>query len=320
MARNDHYISQTYLKHFIGSNGCLVPYYKQGHVIVGKPKRPKSLCYETEGDTNKYFANHRLLDQFLPAFENPWHDNIAKLERGHIDSKTKFELSGYIAFLRSCTPTAKRLGQQLIAGIIKPLAYKVMENNLEKDNVIAKKDKAILKNDIKDNKIELNIDRDFAHAQHMIALVGMFYQLYCSQWRVLVNKTDMPFITSDNPATLYFKDDNQQIGGTYVPIKPNMALLILPNFSINNPTYEDVKKYDNSKDISGIIKPQYVNELNIHTIRCAENIVIHQKYEKWLEELVLKHRNWRTETKVSHIPIENGMITISRQQPVKQTK
>ena len=100
MPYRDHYVSQTYLKHFTNSDGNIVPYYKNERVVTGKPKRPKSICFETEGDTNKYFENSRLLDDFLPAFENRWNHNIAELENGDLPANAKYELSGYIAFLR----------------------------------------------------------------------------------------------------------------------------------------------------------------------------------------------------------------------------
>ena len=48
MARNDHYVSQTYLRGFVGPTGDIVPYYKNAHVIVGKPKKTKSICFETK--------------------------------------------------------------------------------------------------------------------------------------------------------------------------------------------------------------------------------------------------------------------------------
>ena len=205
MTRKDHYVSQTYLRLFVGPNGDLVPYYKNAHVIVGKPKRPKSICFETEGDTNKYFENPRVLDKFLPAFENPWEENIVKLERGFLDAKTKYELAGYIAFLRACTPTDKRIGQQTIAGEIEPVAHKVQLSTLDKSDYLSDEQKLTLRKAIQNKEIEIKIDREFAHAQGMRVLEGMINRYYCSHWLVLINKTSIPFITSDNPAILYIK-------------------------------------------------------------------------------------------------------------------
>jgi len=202
MGRNDHYVSQTYLRHFASPKGYLVPYYKNAQVVAGKPKRTKSICFETEGDTNKYFDNPRLLDEFLPAFENPWKNNIAKLENGVFDANTKFELAGYIAFLRSCSPTAKRLGQRMIAGALEPVAYEIGLSNLDKADYLSDEHKLALRNAFEKREIEIKIDREFAHAQGMRALIGMLYRYYCSHWLVLINETNIPFITSDNPAIL----------------------------------------------------------------------------------------------------------------------
>jgi len=318
MARKDHYVSQTYLRLFVGPNGDLVPYYKNTRAIVGKPKKPKSICFETEGDTNKYFEDTRLLDKFLPAFENPWKNNLIKLEKGVLDANTKYELAGYIAFLRSCTPTAKRFGQQSIAGVVEPVAYKVMLSTLEKADYLTDKHKLTLRNAIQNKEIGIKIDREFAHAQGMRVVEGIIHRYYCSHWLILINETDIPFITSDNPAILYYKDVQQQISQTYVPLKPSIALLITPDFDIDHPSFEDVKRYSNSKDGFGVIKQSYVKKFNEEIVKSAERIVLHQKKEDWLEQLVRKYGKWRVDAIVSHIPTDMGIMTITRQQPVKR--
>lgn len=318
MARKDHYVSQTYLRLFVGPNGNLVPYYKNARAIVGKPKRPKSICFETEGDTNKYFENPRLLDKFLPAFENPWENNIVKLERGVLDANTKYELAGYIAFLRSCTPTAKRFGQQSVAGVIEPVAYKVMLSTLDKADYLSDEHKLTLRNAIQNKEIGIKIDREFAHAQGMRALEGAINRYYCSHWLVLINETDIPFITSDNPAILYYQDMQQQIAQTYLPLKPSMALLIAPDLDRGYPSFEDVKRYSNSEDRFGVIKQSYVKKFNEAIVKSAERIVLHQKKEDWLEQLVRKYSKWGVDAIVSHLPTGRGIMTITRQQPVKR--
>jgi hypothetical protein len=312
MARKDHYVSQTYLRLFVGPSGDLVPYYKNARVIIGKSKKPKSICFETEGDTNKYFENPRILEKFLPAFENPWKNNIAKLERRVLDKKTKYELAGYIAFLRSCSQTAKRLGQQMIAGTVEPVAYKVMLSTTDKANYLSVEDKHILRDAILKRKIGINIDREFAHAQAMRALERAIHRYYCSRWLVLINKTDIPFITSDNPAILYYRDIQQQIAQTYVSLNPSMALLITPDIDMDNPSIEDVEKYSNSEDGFGIIKQSYVNKFNEAIVKSAERMVLHQKKEDWLEQLVRKYSKWRVDAIVTNLSSDRETITIAR--------
>ena len=230
----------------------------------------------------------------------------------------KYELAGYIAFLRSCTPTAKRFNQKSIAGNLEPIAHKVQLSTLDKADYLSDKEKLALLNAIQNKEIETKIDRQFAHAQGMIALEGMTNRYYCSRWLVLTNETDIPFITSDNPAILYYQDMQQQIAQTYVPLKSSMALLIAPDLDMDYPSFEDVKRYSNSEDRFGIIKKSYVKKFNEAIVKSAERIVLHQKKDDWLEKLVRKYSKWRIEAIVSHIPWGRGIMTITRQQPVKR--
>ena len=171
---------------------------------------------------------------------------------------------------------------------------------------------------IHNKKIGIQIDREFAHAQGMRALEGAINRYYCSHWLVLINETVIPFITSDNPAILYYQDMQQQIAHTYVPLKPSMALLITPDFNIDYPNSEDVKRYTNSEDRFGVIKQSYVEKFNEEIVKSAERIVLHQKKEDWIEQLVRKYSKWRVDAIVSHIPTDRGVMTITRQQPVKR--
>ena len=83
----DHYVSQTYLRGFTNADGYLIPYYKSEYSVLGVPKLPKTVCYEIDGDSNKYFDNPRILDSYLPVFENPWKNNINALRNHVIDDK-----------------------------------------------------------------------------------------------------------------------------------------------------------------------------------------------------------------------------------------
>ncbi|MBU1259766.1 MAG: DUF4238 domain-containing protein [Planctomycetes bacterium] len=305
MASKDHYVSQTYLRLFVGPNGGLVPYYKNARVIVGKSKSPKSICFEIEGNTNKYFEYPRILEKRLPAFENPWKDNVdrleqrvfnaktkSKLEHRILDAKTKFELAGYIAFLRLCTPTAKRIAQQGLSDMHKFVQERVMLSTTDNATYLSDKDKCILREVILKRERGPDIEREHAHAQCMVSLDGVTYRYYCSSWMILINETNIPFITSDNPAILYRQDIQQQIAQTYIPLKPSMALLITPDLDIDDPTLEDAKRYSNSKNGFGFI-PQSgvtcVNKFNEAIVKSAERMVLHQKKEDWLEQLVRKY-------------------------------
>jgi hypothetical protein len=317
MNRDDHYIARTYLKKFANEKGDIYPYYKKGHIIIGKPKKPKAICFETTGDTNKYFPDTRILDQYLPVFENTWADNIEKMDNQCLDGDTKYKIAGYVAFLRASTPTAKRLGQESISGVIKPLANKFMKSTLDENEILSPDTKALLYRAITEDQVALDVDREFAHALGIESLLSVLNQLYCSCWLVLRNITDIPLITSDNPTTLYYPDSNPQYAHIYIPVKSNLAILISPDLSIMNAGHKDVLKYSNQKDRFGTIKKNYVKIFNTLVVKGAENIVLHSSEEDWLERLVQKYKNWIIESRIDHLHTESGYITVQRQQPVE---
>lgn len=107
----DHYVSQTYLRAFTNEDSLLVPYYKTGYDLIGKPKSTVSVCHEKDGDTNSYFSDPRIVDEYLRLFENNWANHIDALANMKGDKDTKYGIAGYISFLRTCNPTAKRMGQ-----------------------------------------------------------------------------------------------------------------------------------------------------------------------------------------------------------------
>ncbi len=51
----DHYIAQTYLKHFVGTDGMLHAYTKPD--VRYFPCHPKDICHEWEGDIMRDFLS-----------------------------------------------------------------------------------------------------------------------------------------------------------------------------------------------------------------------------------------------------------------------
>ena len=206
----------------------------------------------------------------------------------------------------------------MLAGSLEPIAYGVGLSNLDKADYLSNELKHTLCEAFQNREIEIKIDRDFAHAQGMRILWGMLHRYYCSHWRVLVNETNTPFITSDHPAILYYEDVHQQLAQTYVPLKPSLALLIAPDLAIERPSIEDVRRYKNDKDDFGVIKQSYVRKFNEAIVKNAERIVLHHEKAEWVEQLVYRFRMWRTEAIVSHLPTEKGTLVITRQQAVEK--
>lgn len=317
MPQDDHYVAQTYLRQFLDKSNTLIPYYKNGHVIVGKKKTPKQICYETDGDFNCYFDNPRVLDEYLPLIENPWADNIAKLELGNIDADCKYEIGAYIAFLRSCTPTAKRLGAKALSAQMQPLVDKTLAEHFHELGETTNEVRSALKEAIKTRGIKAVVDEEYVHAISIQHLVHSAYRFYCSHWLVLLNETDIPFVTSDNPAGLLYLGESPQHATIFVPLSPTLGVLIRSDDTIDRPTFEDVKRYEHQGDDYAHPKESFVASLNELTVQSAENIVIHSSEEEWVKSLVETNKEWRVENQTFELPYENGRYILNRQKACK---
>ncbi len=315
MAQDDHYVSQTYLRAFTNEEGLLVPYYKNGYVIVGKPKNTKSVCHEKDGDANSYFDDPRIVDEYLRLFENDWAKHVSDISELKADPNTKYGIAGYISFLRTCNPTAKRMGQSLLTDTLQPVADKIMAESVN-DPDLADEVKQLYEKHKEEKIIKVEVDPGYAHAKAISTLVRITHKLYCSDWFVLINNTDTPFITSDNPATLYYPNENSQIAKTYVPLSPRLGVLISPSLTSEIPTQEELESFNHENDRFDEVKEEFVHILNELVVKSAENIVIHSESAEWLEILVNNNKKWRMEMQTTTIPWGSGSLMMYRQQAI----
>ncbi len=315
MSQDDHYVSQTYLRAFTNEDGLLIPYYKNAHIVVGKLKNTKSICHEKDGDVNSYFDDPRIVDEYLKLFENNWANHVLSLESMTADPDTKYGIAGYVSFLRTCNPTAKRMGQSLLSDTLQPLADKIMAesaNNMD----LAPEVRAVYEEHKEKNNIIVDVDPEYAHAKAISTLVGITHKLYCSDWYVLLNNTKTPFLTSDNPTVLYYQNSTSNIASTYVPLTPKLGVIISPTPSSDVPTLEELKTFQHENDRFAEIREEFVQVLNELIVKSAENIVIHSEATDWVEELVSNNKTWRMETITTNIPYGDGSLTIYRQKVI----
>ncbi|WP_186436974.1 DUF4238 domain-containing protein [Vreelandella titanicae] len=313
MAKDDHFVAQTYLRSFVDDEGNLTPYYKNGRVIVGKKKTPRQVCYKTDGDSNIYFDNMRILDEYLPHIENPWAENVAKLEAGRVDADCKYEIGAYISFLRSCTPTAKRFGADMISANMQPLVNRTLAEHFHELGETTDEIQLAMKDAMDNREIRSVVDEEYVHAISIQHLIHSAYRFYCSHWLVLLNETGIPFVTSDNPAGLFYDEGNPQYATVFLPLSPTLGVLIKPDLTIARPMIEDVKRYSHSGDDYAHPKKSFVATLNELTIRSAENTVLHSAIDEDLVSLVEANRDWRVQNQSFELPYENGMFIINRQ-------
>ena len=105
----DHFIAQTYLRHFGDpSKGGMMHAYRKSD---GKAFscHPKDVCHEWDGDLNPLLEKQNLLGEYRKIFEPKWRASVATLLEKTILPADMFAISGYVANLMVCTPTWVRI-------------------------------------------------------------------------------------------------------------------------------------------------------------------------------------------------------------------
>ena len=109
---DDHFVAQTYLRHFVGPSGMLRAYRKSNGCSF--PCRPRDICHEPNGDVIPDFLNDpHYLAKYRGTFEPGWNSAVAALKARSPDFATKFYIAGYWAQLMVCTPSWKRVAIEI---------------------------------------------------------------------------------------------------------------------------------------------------------------------------------------------------------------
>ena len=258
------------------------------HIAYCAVKRRQATTYSSNiSQVNtpiKYFNNPRILEKYLPLFENPWKQNVEALRDYYIDGMVKYEISGYVSFLRACTPTAKRLGQERIRASIQPIVQRVAEQQFKLHPPRDEEARQIIRMLIEQKHITTEIDRAFPHAIGISLLLSLTSRFLNGRWLIMINKSERSFVTSDNPAVAYYHKNSTGIGQLYVPLAPGIAILVSPDFDDKIIDENSINSSTCKNDCFVVPKLEYVEKFNELIIKAAEKRVLHSSINAWLKQ------------------------------------
>lgn len=307
----DHYIAQTYLNNFVNSDNKLIPYYKNKKVIMGKSCSAKSVCFKYDGNTNDHFSDERVLEKYIDEHERNWNSNIDKLIAGNVDLDIKHSISTYLAFLRTCTPTAIKNRRYSEATFIQNTAKFMAERNMLPNEGLTPEVENRMNSMILNDEIEVTVDEKYAQAKNMETMEFAAINWCYAEWVVLFEKKGS-YLTSDNPLCVYHPYNNLNVTWFYVPLKPDTALLIKPRSEtkrlIRESRYNDIEVINTKY---GNIKFDWKRRFNRNLVRHASEKVFSNIKAKWIERLVERNQHWQHESVIDVIPTgENETINI----------
>ncbi|MCS5709875.1 DUF4238 domain-containing protein [Candidatus Berkiella aquae] len=228
----DHYISQVYLRGFSIKKNELFTICK--HTLRKTRCSIQSICGIEEGNTNFYFTEPRAIEKFLIPIENNYNSVIEQLLNGKIDNETIYTISGWIAYVHSCSLTGVRLSQGMFQNLVDEI-----ESVSEIDNSLfpiwTTADKVPNMKSLK--KGYVSADPKYAQANGIYTVEKLAYTIGNLKWELLRNPfPDSPFFTSDNPIAMEPKK-HSHLPNIIVPLTPQLALRI-------HMTYKSPRVYD----------------------------------------------------------------------------
>lgn len=319
----DHYVAQTYLKHFLDPNLDKLLHAYDKKLLKHFTPTTKNICCAQDWDTNPYFEDERAVDKYLRIIEPKWNDGVENIGDLLKYEEIKYFMAGYIAVLVSCTPSSVRTSTHAIEEIIASssnIIAQQMQNYPERFPDQKPLPPEIFEQILAAGGLKATVDPKHTHARSMQNLINLQWCFYKSPWMILDNETDSPFLTSDFPVAYYYPKPQTRVPYRFVPISPRYAILIKTSTdrADRKAPEEPFSEYPITEIDIRPVKSTFPKILNKLTIQGAEQFIISAYDAPWIMKLVKKYKNWKMDSGTVRLPYENGEMIISRNMPREQ--
>ena len=300
--RDDHYVAQTYLKHFAGPSGMLRAYRKSNSATF--PCWPRDVCREPNGDIIPDFLSEPgYLGDYRAGFEPLWNSGVAALKARSLDMRDKLHIAGYWAQLLVCTPTWTRIAVKKYSHYA--ISTVAAHNTISAETGEQDETLSAAIEDVERGEILVQTEPDFVRAETARSVLKFAWALYNADWDVYENDTDTEYLTSDNPAAFEDQGDTWELLGRvpfvrYLSVTPRLCLAC--DLTRSPETFMHTEQ-DFTNEPKGTIRGGFVNSETVQRIntciaKCAEDLVFSSAESDYVRDLSVRYSKF-------HVVAEN---------------
>jgi hypothetical protein len=265
------------------------------------------VCRIEEGSTNPYLSEPRVLEQFLNKFEPRYSRACEALAANEFDANDVLIISGFIAFVIGCSPTAMRLGSASLQRLVETEA-----EILDRAGIFGPAPPELGSRTatelLREGTLRIESDEKFPQSMGISGIVDLTRSFASFHWEILLNhyQERSPFLTSDYPAALE-RPEKQVPTNRIVPLRPDLAIRIIPQIRpAGRPDLPTDFRYKMRK-----VSPSEVTLINRAIVRCAEQLVFSSVNEPWVSRMVQKNCNFRLQVEHTRIPKDSGFLLLN---------
>ena len=193
----------------------------------------RSVCGIQDGSTNAYLHDERVIEEFLKTIEPNYNSALEKLKAGKIDDECIYTISGFVAYVITCSPGGMRIHSNALKGTVEATAAMMDAKGLIPPPP-PELGGASFAELLRSEAVETTIDGKYPQAIGIASILERTAKFGNSKWEILRNRfADNPFFTSDFPAAIE-KSGDPRILNRIVPLAPDLAIRILPNLAVDN--------------------------------------------------------------------------------------
>jgi Protein of unknown function (DUF4238) len=267
----DHYISQVHLRNFYSpalEGAKMWGFSKRDSNIF--PCTSKDVCRIENGSTNEFLKDSRAIEQFLTTVEPRYNVAVEAIRTRKFDQDHVYVIAGFAAYVITCSPTAMRIGVNPVRRIVES-TVKILESQ----GLLPPAPKELGGGSISDfltsGDLQVEVDPKYPNAIGVSQIIGTVGFLGNSNWDFIYNEfDDCPFLTSDFASAIE-QNYNPRILNRIIPLTPDFAIRIVPNF--------EAKKVMTDLEFNRfrykIVKPNRseIVAINAKIAQCAERLI-----------------------------------------------